>query len=113
VKNVALLACWTWMVFLIVHFLGGRFAGLILQNVWWLGQIAISPKHWFSLRFRRCVFVNNRMILRVCSSQLPVWVFPRRMKLYSVGHRLLFAGLKQNGKRVPADQLLFRATAPP
>jgi hypothetical protein len=93
-------------------FLGGRFAGLILQNVWWLSQIAISPKPWFSLRFRRCVFANNRMILRVCYSQLPVWVFPRRMKPYLVGHRLLFAGLKQNGKRVPADQLLFWATAP-
>jgi hypothetical protein len=46
------------------HFyvLVGRFAGLILQNHWWLSQFAISPKPWFSLRFRRCGVFNNRMI---------------------------------------------------
>jgi hypothetical protein len=42
-----------------VYVLGGRFACLILQNDWWLGHIAISPKPGFLLRFRRRVFVNN------------------------------------------------------
>jgi hypothetical protein len=76
------------------YVLDGRFACLILQNDWWLSQIAISPKPGFSLRFRRCVLVNNRMVLGVCSSQLPAWVFPRRMKLHFVDHRLLCAGLE-------------------
>jgi hypothetical protein len=74
------------------YVLCGRLACLIQQNDWCLSQIAISPKPWFSLCFRRCVFVNNRMILGGFSSQLPAWVFPRRMKLYIVDHRLPCAG---------------------
>jgi hypothetical protein len=47
VKSVPLLPCWTWTVFLIFMFWSGALVCLVLQNHWWLNQIAISPKSLF------------------------------------------------------------------
>jgi hypothetical protein len=47
VKIVPLLPGWTWTVFLFFMFWNGALVCLILQNHWWLNQIAISPKSLF------------------------------------------------------------------
>jgi hypothetical protein len=47
VKSVPLLPCWKWTVFLIFMFWRVALVCLILQNHWWLNQIAISPKSLF------------------------------------------------------------------
>jgi hypothetical protein len=47
VKSVPLLPCWTWTMFLIFTFWSGALVCLILQNHWWLNQIAVSPKSLF------------------------------------------------------------------
>jgi hypothetical protein len=46
-EKCSFVACWTRTVFLIFMFWSGALVCLILQNHWWLNQIAISPKSLF------------------------------------------------------------------
>jgi hypothetical protein len=67
VKSVPVLPCWTWTVFLIFMFWSGALVCLILQNHWWLNQIAISPKSLFFGVFSALCFRQYSHDLRVFS----------------------------------------------